>query len=67
MAPVALGLLIGTAGALLLNRVASGLLVGAESGDPLTFGSVVATMTLLAPHRPTSPPGKLHAWIRRWP
>ena len=47
MAPVALGLLIGTGGALLLNRVASGLLVGAESGDPLTFGSVVATMTLL--------------------
>ena len=31
----------------MLNRVASGLLVGAESGDPLTFGSVVATMTLL--------------------
>jgi predicted permease len=44
MGPVALGLLVGVAGALTLSRIMAGLLYEVEPNDPLTLVGVVALM-----------------------
>jgi len=44
----ALGATIGIAGALAVNRLIASLLFGVQSTDPLTIGSVIATITAVA-------------------
>jgi putative ABC transport system permease protein len=48
LVPVAVGAGVGLAGAVALGRVMSGLLFDVGSGDPLTLGGVVLTLTASA-------------------
>jgi putative ABC transport system permease protein len=45
---VAIGLVLGLAGAFALSRVLQTLLVGVTAGDPLTFAAVAIVLTLVA-------------------
>jgi putative ABC transport system permease protein len=43
----ALGILIGVPAAIVLTRLLAGLLSGVATTDPLTYGAVIALLTLL--------------------
>jgi putative ABC transport system permease protein len=45
---IAAGLVVGTAGALLLTRLLSGMLYGVGTHDPLTFGAVPLVLAAVA-------------------
>ena len=44
----AIGLALGVAGALIVDRLIRSMLVGVSAGDPLTLGAVVALLALVA-------------------
>jgi ABC-type antimicrobial peptide transport system permease subunit len=44
----AIGLVVGTAGALLAARAMTGLLFGVSAGDPLTYLAIAALLALAA-------------------
>ena len=48
MAPVLLGIAVGTVAALLLTRLMTSLLFEVVPGDPLTFVAVAATLLFVA-------------------
>ena len=48
MLPVAVGIVAGLGGAVLLARVMKSLLFGVEPGDPATFGGVALILTVVA-------------------
>jgi putative ABC transport system permease protein len=48
MAPVAVGIALGLAGAYGATRVLAGFVFGVKPGDPLTFASVALLLALIA-------------------
>ena len=58
LAPVALGLVVGLAGAFAAARLLSGLLYGVGAADPVTFGLVAATLAAVAVAATLIPAGR---------